>query len=67
MYKLSITVVESNPDYDPQEAAKLNRSSYSHESVDHSKANPSRERPALTVDLTDDEFKAIKKAVLECM
>jgi hypothetical protein len=64
MYKLSITVVEPNPDYDA-EAARVSYRTAGAMYLDP--PNPSRERSVLTVDLTDDEFKAIKKAVLECM
>ena len=68
MYRISIVRIVPNPNYDPLEARKASdMNHYQWNAADPSKTNPTIEDKALTVDLTDEEFVAIKKAVLETM
>lgn len=66
MYKIQIDHVIDNPDYQKQKEEYDMRK---HWSTGAFMAEPSSliSIHALTVDLTDEEFRAIKKAVLEVM
>lgn len=66
-YRLSITKIIPNPNYDAEEERekqeRMNRWTGNNEIF----APATYEDKALTVEITDEEFKAIKKAVLEVM
>lgn len=75
MYKIIITKMQDNPLYDAEKAEAYRK--YKAERADYYGGERMNfeervmlkqiEVPALTVDLTDEEFKAIKKSVMEVM
>lgn len=72
MYKIRITKEVDNPLYDVDKSMaykKCQETAYSYDKIrfDEKFMSPTMEVPTLVVDLTDEEFKAIKKAVLEVM
>jgi hypothetical protein len=69
MYKLVITKIEPNPKYDADFTEKTRRiSSYGYNGVSQDEIDKTREldfTEVLKVELTDEEYKAFKKAALE--
>ncbi len=63
-YKITIVKEIDNPDYD-KDAAERAKNVYNSRYDEGHKISKILEVDALKVDLTEDEFKAIKKAVLE--
>jgi hypothetical protein len=67
-YKITIRKEIDNPDYDAEVAkAYAKQSIYNQKYDDSFKTNKFIDVDALVVDLTEEEFKQIKKAVLEVM
>lgn len=61
-YKLEITRIEPNPLYDKEKAKEARMYNYNRDMVlEHSEV----ENQVLTVELTEEEYKAFKKAALE--
>ena len=64
MYRIKIEKYEDNPQYDPEKIAENNRWNRDYDPV---VSEQKILRKAMEADLTDEEFAAIKKAVLEVM
>lgn len=67
MYRLSITKVVTNPNYDREAERQKEENRRYGRRFDETVAPVTSEDKALTVEITDEEFKIIKKAVLEIM
>lgn len=64
-YKITITKREENPKYDFEQVKKYADRMYGTRDFDPATMEEYIECNALVVNLTEEEFKAIKKAVLE--
>ena len=60
-YRLTITKIEPNPEYDPEEAKRRNGLLYS----DKYGVPRNLETQALMSDLTDEQFNAVRRACIE--
>lgn len=66
-YKIEITRLVENKNYNEQAKAYNERQRYGHYGDQGSMPEPYHQDKALSVDLTEDEFKEIKKAVMGVM
>lgn len=64
MYNITIHKYEDNPDYDPEKVKQRNQWGMDRDPMISEKSIMTK---SLEVDLTDEEFAAVKKAVLEVM